>query len=110
MRFRATLLLGGKTATGLQVPDEVVEGLGAGRRPPVRAPLNGGSGYRSSIASMGGKYMLPVSAEHRAGAGIAAGDEVDVDLDIDTEPREVAVPADFTEALDRAPAARRTFD
>src|SRR3954470_7870900 len=110
MRFRATVLLGGRTATGIQVPDEVVDALGAGRRPAVRVTLKGGYVYRSSVASMGGVFMLPVSAEHRAGAGVAAGDEVDVDLEVDTEPREVAVPSDFAEALDREPAARRAFD
>jgi len=97
-RFRTTLVLGGKTATGVQVPDEVVTALGAGKRPPVRVTINGHS-YPSTVASMGGVFMLPVSAENRAAAGIAAGDEVDVDIELDTEPRQVQVPADFAEAL-----------
>ncbi len=97
-RFRTTLVLGGKTATGVQVPDEVVTALGAGKRPPVRVTINGHS-YPSTVASMGGVFMLPVSAENRAAARIAAGDEVDVDIVLDTEPREVQVPADFAEAL-----------
>jgi uncharacterized protein YdeI (YjbR/CyaY-like superfamily) len=54
--------------------------------------------------------MISLSAEHRAGAGVAGGDEVDVDLELDTAPREVAVPADFAAALDAEPAARETFD
>jgi len=109
MRFRATVRLGGKTATGIPVPPEVVEGLRAGRRPPVRVTIHGYT-YRSSVASMGGEFMLPVSADVRGKAGVAAGDEVDVDIELDTEPREVTVPADFAEALDRDADARRAFD
>ena len=71
MKFRGTLLLAGKTATGFEVPAEVVADLGAGKKPAVTVTLNNGYSYRSSVGSMGGKYMLPVSAEHRAGAGIA---------------------------------------
>src|SRR5262245_6595012 len=109
MRFSATILLGGKTATGLEVPAEVVDGLGTGKRPPVRVTINGYT-YRSTVAVMGGQFMLPVSAEVREGAGIAAGDQVDVDVELDTEPREVTVPPDLAEALDGVPEARRTFD
>jgi hypothetical protein len=109
MRFRAPLLQSGKTATGLQVPDEVVAALGSGKRPAVRVSI-GQYTYRSTVAPIGGRFMLPVSAEHRAGAGLTAGDEVDVDLELDTEPREVTVPPDLATALDGEPAARTTFD
>ncbi|MEA2844373.1 MAG: hypothetical protein QOJ69_2044, partial [Actinomycetota bacterium] len=98
MRFRTTLELGGKTATGIRVPDEVVEGLGSGKRPPVRVTINGHT-YRSTVAVMGGAFMVGVSAEERSKAGVAAGDEVDVDIELDTEPREVVVPPDFAAAL-----------
>ncbi|PZS26442.1 MAG: hypothetical protein DLM59_18325 [Pseudonocardiales bacterium] len=108
-RFRTALLLGGKTATGVEVPPEVVDGLGAGKRPAVRVTVNGHT-YRSTVAVMGGVFMLGVSAEHRASAGVAAGDEVDVDLVLDTEPREVAVPADLAAALDADAEASRAFD
>ena len=109
MGFRVTVLLGGKTATGIAVPAEVVAALGPGKRPPVRVTINGHP-YRSTVAPMGGAFMLPLSAEHREHAGVAAGDEVDVDIELDTEPREVAVPPDFAEALDRDADARRHFD
>ena len=109
MRFRTTILQGGKTSTGIQVPDEVVEALGSGRRPAVKVTINGYT-YRSTVAVVGGRYMVGVSAENRAGAGVAGGDEVDVDMELDTAPREVAVPADLAAALDAEPAARRTFD
>jgi Bacteriocin-protection, YdeI or OmpD-Associated/Domain of unknown function (DUF1905) len=109
MKFHTTILQSGKTATGIVVPDEVVEALGPGKRPPVRVTINGYT-YRNTIAVMGGEYMVGVSAEHRAGAGVAGGDEVDVDIELDTAPREVTVPDDFAAALDAEPAARATFD
>ena len=107
-KFRARVESNGKTATGIEVPEEVVARLGS-KRPKVRVTI-GDYAYRSSVASMGGRFMLGISAEHRAGAGVAAGDEVDVVLELDTEVREVAVPPDFAEALAAEPAARRFFD
>lgn len=109
MRFRATILSSGKTAAGIQVPNEIVEALGSSRKPPVRVTINGFT-YRSSVASMGGVFMLGVSAEVRKAAGVVAGDDVDLDIELDTEPREVAVPPDFAAALDRDIDARRFFD
>jgi hypothetical protein len=109
MRFRATVLLGGKTATGVEVPEDVVSILGSSKRPKVRATINGYT-YRSSVASMGGRFMLGISAEVRESAGVAAGDEVEVDIELDTEPREVSVPPDFAKALGRDAKAKRTFD
>lgn len=109
MRFHSIVQLGGKTATGIPVPEEVVSNLGPSKRPPVRVTINGHT-YRSTVASRGGKFILPISAENREGAGVVAGDEVDVDIEMDTEPREVAVPPDFAEALDRDEDAKRSFD
>jgi hypothetical protein len=109
MRFRTTIELGGKTATGFRIPEDVVAELGSGKRPAVRVTI-GGHYYRTTVAPMGGAFMIPLSAENRAGAGVAAGDEVDVAVELDTEPRVVTVPPDFAEALDRQPDARRAFD
>jgi hypothetical protein len=109
MRFRTTILQGDKTATGIHIPDEIVEALGSGRRPPVKMTIKGYT-YRSTVAVVSGRFMVGVSADHRAGAGVAGGDEVDVDIELDTAPREVAVPADFAQALDAEPAAKQTFD
>ncbi len=109
MRFRATVELGGKTATGVEVPQDVVEGLRSGKRPAVRVTINGYT-YRSSVGSMGGRFMLGISAEVRTGAGVQAGDEVDIDVELDTEPREVSVPADFTVALGTDQRASAFFD
>jgi hypothetical protein len=109
MRFSATVELGGKTATGIEVPDDVVAGLGSHKRPAVRVTI-GGYTYRSTVARMGGRFLLPVSAAVREGAGVAAGDEVDVEVVLDDAPREVAVPDDLAAALDAVPGARVRFD
>lgn len=105
MRFRATIRPSGKTTTGIRVPDEVVESLGSGKRPPVRVTINGYT-YRTTVATMRGEFMLSV----RERAGVAAGDEVDVDVELDTEPRELSVPLDFAEALDHDADTRRFFE
>jgi hypothetical protein len=109
MRFRTTVDLNGTTATGMRVPPEIVEALGSGKRPPVLVTINGYT-YRSTVAVMGGESLIGVSSEHRAGAGVAAGDEVDAELELDTAVRTVTVPADFGAALDEDPTARATFD
>ena len=109
MRFRTTVELGGKTATGLTVPPEVVEALGGGRQPLVVVRVDGHS-YRSKIAVRGGDDKIPLSAENREAVGVAAGDEVDVELALDTEPRELALPEDLERALAGEPEARAFFD
>ena len=109
MRFRARIELHGKTATGIRVPPEVVENLKSGKRPPVRVTINGHS-YRSTVAPMGGEFRLPISAEHRNLSGVEAGDEVEVDIELDALDRSVTIPSDFMDALDRDADARRFFD
>lgn len=109
MRFRTAIEQGGKTATGIRIPTEVVEALGAGGRPPVRVTIKGHT-YRSTVASRGGQYLVGVSAENRERAGVAGGDEVDVDIELDTEPREVTVPPDLAAALDGDADAKRFFE
>jgi uncharacterized protein YdeI (YjbR/CyaY-like superfamily) len=59
---------------------------------------------------MSGTFMLGISAEVREKAGVAAGDRVDLDLELDTAPREVTVPADLAKAFKQEPAARQTFE
>ncbi len=109
MKFRATIELGGKTATGIEVPEEVVAALGSGNRPPVTVTI-GGHTYRTTVARMDGRFLVPLSAENRIAASVAAGDQVDVDIEADTAPREVEVPADLADALSKDDAARATFD
>lgn len=109
MKYHGTLHPTGKTTTGFIIPDEMVEQLGGGKRPPVKVTI-GSHTWRNTIASMGGQFWLGVSAENRAAANVAAGDEVDVEIELDTAPRELEVPADFAAALDAVPEARAFFD
>ena len=107
MDFRATVMLGGKTATGIQVPADVVEALNAGKRPPVVVTI-GGYTYRTTVAPYGGAFFIPLAAEHREAAGVAAEQEVDVAIELDTAPREVPLPEDLAAAMDDD--ARSAFD
>jgi hypothetical protein len=106
--FRTTIVLEGKTATGALVPPEVVDALGGGKQPLVHVAI-GDYRYRSKVGVRGGRALLPISAEHRAGAGVAAGDEIELTLTLDTEPRELEIPVDLAVALDGAPEAQRAF-
>lgn len=107
--FRTTILRAGKTATGIEVPPAVVTSLGTSKRPPVRVTVNGHT-YRSTVAVMGGKFMVGVSAENRAAAQVEGGDEVEVELELDSAPREVPVPPDLAVALAADPAAKQRFE
>ena len=108
-RFRTTIELGGKTATGFRVPAEVVAALGPGKRPRVSVTI-GAHTYRSTVAAYGELFMLPLSAENRTAAGVAAGDVVEVELTADHAPRTVEVPDDLAAALAGRPGARAAFD
>ena len=108
-RFRAKVLLAGKTATGVEVPAKVVEGLRSTKRPAVRVTINGYT-YRSSIAPMGGTFMLGISDEVRNNAHVKAGDTVDVDVELDTEKRDVEVPPELAKALAKNAKAKKYFD
>lgn len=107
--FRTKVLTAGKTATGIQIPDEVIAKLGAGRKPAVKITINGFT-YRSTVAVMGGRFMVGVNAENREKAKVAGGDTIDVGIALDTEVREVTVPADFREVLERDPELKGAFD
>lgn len=99
----------GKKATGLQVPAETVTALGKGKKPPVKVSLKGYT-YRSTVAAYGDVFMLPLSAEHREAAGVKAGDQVEVTLELDLEPRTVVVPEDLVVALSEKPGAMAAFE
>ena len=109
MRYRTKLLSAGKTAAGIEVPPKVLELLGSSKKPAVKVTINGHT-YRSTVATVMGKYMIGVSAENRLAAGITPGEMVDVELERDTQPREVAVPPDFAKALDRDARAKKAFE
>lgn len=109
VKFRAVLETNGKTATGIEVPPDLVAALDAGKRPAVVVSFNGYS-YRSTVAPMGGRFLLPVSAKVRAASGASAGDTLDVDVALDTAPRTVAAPEDLAVELNRDPALRAAWD
>ena len=96
-------------ATALEVPADAMAALGKGKRHPVKVSLKGYT-YRTTIAVMGGVCMLPLSAANRGAAGVEAGDKVEITLELDTEPRTVAVPDDLATALFRKRGARAKFD
>jgi len=106
--FQAELRLDGKSATGIEVPQEVIDGFDAGKKVAVTVEINGYS-YRSSVGPYKGVNKLPVSAENRAGAGISAGDIVDITLELDTAPRVVEVPDELAAALATDAAAQAAF-
>jgi len=108
MKFPATIELDGKTATGVTVPNAVVEALGDGNRPRVRVTFAGYS-YQTTVARMRGQFKFPVSAAVREQAGVVAGDQVEVEIEPDTSPRELTIPDDLAALLDRDPAAKHAF-
>jgi hypothetical protein len=93
-----TTLAGSDGKVGIVVPDEAIAGLGAGRRPAVHVDLNGHQ-YRSTVAVMGGQYLIGVNATVRQATGLAGGDRASVTLTVATTPREVGVPDDLATAL-----------
>jgi hypothetical protein len=109
MKFRAELESNGKTATGLEVPEAVVDGLGGGGHPKVVVTIKGYE-FRTSIARMGDRFMLGVNAERRGEAGVAAGDVLDVEVELDTAERVIEVPEDLAAALAEEPAAKAFFE
>jgi hypothetical protein len=109
MNFRVQIEGAGKTAAGIEVPPEVVASLGPTKRPAVRVTINGYTN-RSTVAVLGGRFMVGVSNEVRSNAGVAAGDEVEVEMELDTAPREVTVPPELASELARDGAARSAFE
>lgn len=109
MRFLAKVLLSGRTATGVEVPAKVVDGLGSTKRPLVSVTINGYT-YRSAIAPMGGVYMLGISEEVRNNAKVKAGDTVEIDVALDTKLRDVEVPPELAKALAKDAKAKRYFE
>ena len=107
MEFTTTMSLMGRN-TGIEVPAEVIERLGAGKKPAVVVTVNGYT-YRSTVAVMGGRFLISFSSDRRKETGIEGGDPITVVIELDPEPRTTEVPADLAEALD-ASGARARFD
>jgi hypothetical protein len=108
MKFTTRMAQTGNN-TGIPVPPEVIEALGGGKRPAVNVMVNGYS-YRSTVAPMGGQFLISFSSDKRAESGIAGGDEIEVELTLDTASRAVEPPADLAAALDASPGTRAAFD
>jgi hypothetical protein len=108
MKFRADVEPA-EPMRGLEVPEEVVQALGGGKRPAVTITINGHS-WKSRIAIMRGRYLIGLSNANRRAAGVATGDEAEVEVELDVEPRVVVEPTDFVDALDADPAARAAYD
>ena len=88
--------------TGMVVPDELIERLGAGRRPSVMVNVNGYE-YRNTVGVMGGKHMISISAAVRKEAGLSGGDPIHVKVTVAKTPREADIPDDFADALSVEP-------
>lgn len=109
MKFKAKIRQAGINITGIVVPDEVMAGLNAGKRSPVKVTINGYT-YPSTIGVRNGVTLLPLSVENREAAGVAGGDIVEVNVELDTEPRVVAVPDDLAAALAKDTEAKQAYE
>ena len=109
IKFDTTLLQTGKTATGIKIPSEIIEKLGAGKKPAVKVSINGFT-YRSTVAVMGGAFMVGVNAENREQAKVRGGDKINVTIKLDNDPREVEIPIEFKKALDKNEKAKKIFE
>src|SRR5258708_15347416 len=108
VQFETTVAASGNN-TGIVVPSEVIEQLGAGNRPPVLVNVNGYE-YRNTVGVMGGRHMISISAGVRKTTGLKAGDPIHVALTLANTEREVNVPADFAAALAADERARAFFE
>ena len=105
--FKTTLTAMGNN-TGIEVPEEVIEALGSGKRPPVMVKVNGYE-YQNTVGVMGGKYLVSVSAAVRAATGLKGGDPIDVTLTVADKPGSVELPPDFEAALNADKTALTFF-
>ena len=108
MKVRVNIIQLGNN-TGIEVPPDVPTQLGGGKTPLVTVTLNGFT-YPSKIASMGGRLLIPVSAEVRARAGVKGGENHEIELVLDDKPRVIEPPADLAAALAANPAAAAAWD
>lgn len=108
MKFKTKIVQSGNN-TGINIPEAIIKELNAGKKPPVVITLNKYT-YRSTVAVMGGKYMVSLSAENRKNAGVSGGDVIEINIELDTEPRTVELPPDFEKALNKNAAARKIFE
>jgi hypothetical protein len=108
MKFKTKIVQIGNN-TGINVPEKIIENLGAGKKPPVRITLNKYT-YQSTVAVMGGKYMVSLSAENRKNSKVAGGDDVEITIELDSEPRTVELPPEFEKALSKNASAKKKYE
>jgi hypothetical protein len=108
-KFTTIVKTAGKTAAGIVVPPEIVEALGSGRNPKVIVSVNGYT-FRGTVQVSSGQFMLSFSADKREASGVNGGDQVEVTLELDTEPRTVEVPEDLRAALSAKAGAMEAFE
>jgi Bacteriocin-protection, YdeI or OmpD-Associated/Domain of unknown function (DUF1905) len=108
MKFKTKIVQIGNN-TGINVPDNIIESFGVGKKPPVVITLNKFT-YRGTVAVMGGKYMVSLSAENRKNAKVSGGDEVEITIELDAQPRMVELPADFEKALSKNASCRNNYE
>lgn len=108
MKFKTKIAQFGNN-TGIVVPEKIVESFGVGKKPPVVITLNKYT-YRSTVAVMGGQYLVSLSAENRKNSKVEGGDQVEVTIVLDTEPRTVELPVDFERALEKNKIAKSNFE
>lgn len=109
MKFKTTIFTGGGNTAGFWIPEEIVESFGKGKRFPVIVTINGYS-YRNTVASYEGKYAIGVSVENREKANVKVGDEVEINIEYDNQPREVEVPEDMQIELNKNQKAKEIFE
>jgi len=108
-KFTTTVKTAGKTAAGIVVPPEIVEALGSGRNPKVKVSVNGYT-FQGTVQVSNGQFMLSFSSDKREASGVKGGDQVEVTLELDTEPRTVEVPEDLRAALSARAGAMEAFE
>ncbi|HEX8315154.1 MAG TPA: YdeI/OmpD-associated family protein [Flavisolibacter sp.] len=106
--FKTTILQFGNN-TGIEVPENVLDKLGGGKKPLVVVTLNKYT-YRSAVAKMADKFLISLSAENRKNANVKGGDELEINLELDTAPRTVDVPLELQKALDKNATAKINFE
>lgn len=107
MKFTTTILEARPGVTGIEVPPEIIDKLGKGKKPAVSITLNGFT-YECTVGSMGGRFMVPLSKERRAEAQVEAGESHEIHISLAAADRTVEVPDDLAKALDKG--AREFFD
>ncbi len=99
MKFKTKILQFGNN-TGIEVSPKILEKLSTSKKPLVVVTLNGYS-YRSAVGKMGDKFLISLSAENRKNASVKGGDELEVNVELDKEPRTVELHPDLEKALDK---------